>query len=67
MAGSAPSFSSRGWAASGWATFRPSRYPAQPLATTTSASYTDTTVPKDGNVYYYEVRAYDKAGNASSG
>ncbi|MFJ8446170.1 PA14 domain-containing protein [[Kitasatospora] papulosa] len=42
-------------------------YPAQPLATTTSASYTDTTVPKDGNVYYYEVRAYDKAGNASSG
>ncbi|MGV9579913.1 PA14 domain-containing protein [Streptomyces sp. NPDC003509] len=42
-------------------------YPAQPLATTTSASYTDTTVPKDGKVYYYEVRAYDKAGNASSG
>ncbi|MDF6018556.1 PA14 domain-containing protein [Streptomyces sp. JH34] len=42
-------------------------YPAQPLATTTSTSYTDTTVPKDGNVYYYEVRAYDKAGNTSSG
>jgi fibronectin type 3 domain-containing protein len=42
-------------------------YPAKPIATTTSTSYTDTTVPKDGNVYYYEVRAYDKAGNASSG
>lgn len=42
-------------------------YPTNPIATTTSTSYTDTTVPKDGNVYYYEVRAYDKAGNASSG
>ncbi|MEU6340661.1 PA14 domain-containing protein [Streptomyces sp. NPDC046977] len=42
-------------------------FPAKPLATTTSTSYTDTTVPKDGNVYYYEVRAYDKAGNTSSG
>ncbi|MFE6282906.1 PA14 domain-containing protein [Streptomyces sp. NPDC057877] len=42
-------------------------YPAQPLATTTSTSYTDTTVPKDGNVYYYEVRAYDRAGNVSAG
>ncbi|WP_274560840.1 PA14 domain-containing protein [Streptomyces spiramyceticus] len=42
-------------------------YPAKPIATTTSTSYTDTTVPKDGNVYYYEVRAYDKAGNTSSG
>ncbi|MET9587656.1 PA14 domain-containing protein [Streptomyces sp. NPDC006539] len=42
-------------------------YPAKPIATTTATSYTDTTVPKDGNVYYYEVRAYDKAGNASSG
>ncbi|OEJ59975.1 hypothetical protein BGM19_20285 [Streptomyces agglomeratus] len=42
-------------------------YPATPIATTTSTSYTDTAVPKDGNVYYYEVRAYDKAGNASSG
>lgn len=42
-------------------------YPTKPLATTTSTSYTDTTVPKDGNVYYYEVRAYDKAGNTSSG
>ncbi|MFD0316043.1 PA14 domain-containing protein [Streptomyces flavalbus] len=42
-------------------------YPAKPLATTTATSYTDTTAPKDGNVYYYEVRAYDKAGNVSSG
>ncbi|MEV6261778.1 PA14 domain-containing protein [Streptomyces sp. NPDC051784] len=44
-----------------------SAYPSAPLATTTSTSYTDTTAPKDGNFYYYEVRAYDKAGNASSG
>lgn len=42
-------------------------YPAKPIATTTATSYTDPTVPKDGDVYYYEVRAYDKAGNASSG
>ncbi|MDT9685324.1 PA14 domain-containing protein [Streptomyces sp. TRM76323] len=42
-------------------------FPAKPLATTTSTSYTDTTVPKDGNVYHYEVRAHDKAGNASPG
>jgi fibronectin type 3 domain-containing protein len=42
-------------------------FPTKPIATTTSTSYTDTTVPKDGYVYYYEVRAYDKAGNASSG
>ncbi|MFC8225795.1 PA14 domain-containing protein [Streptomyces sp. NPDC057287] len=42
-------------------------YPTKPLATTTATSWTDTTVPKDGNVYYYEVRAYDKAGNTSSG
>ncbi|WP_308798326.1 PA14 domain-containing protein [Streptomyces sp. UH6] len=41
-------------------------YPAKPLATTTSTSYTDTP-PKDGKLYYYEVRAYDKAGNVSSG
>ncbi|WP_246212734.1 PA14 domain-containing protein [Streptomyces abyssomicinicus] len=41
-------------------------YPAKPLATTTSTSYTDTP-PKDGRLYYYEVRAYDKAGNVSSG
>lgn len=42
-------------------------YPTKPLATTTATSWTDTTVPKDGNVYYYEVRAYDKASNTSSG
>ena len=42
-------------------------YPAKPIATTTSTSYTDTTVPKDGRFYYYEVRAVDKAGNVSSG
>ncbi|MFC7265350.1 fibronectin type III domain-containing protein [Streptomyces lutosisoli] len=37
------------------------------LATTTSTSYTDTTVPVTGDTYYYEVRAYDKAGNESAG
>ncbi|QFZ71881.1 cellulose 1,4-beta-cellobiosidase [Streptomyces fagopyri] len=37
-----------------------------PLATTTSTSYTDTP-PASGEVYYYEVRAYDRAGNASAG
>ncbi|MEU6662445.1 PA14 domain-containing protein [Streptomyces sp. NPDC046821] len=42
-------------------------YPAQPLATTTSTSFTDTTVPATGDVYAYEVRAYDKAGNTSAG
>ncbi|MEV0641858.1 PA14 domain-containing protein [Streptomyces sp. NPDC050619] len=42
-------------------------YGGSPLATTTSASYTDATVPKTGAVYYYEVRAYDKAGNVSAG
>jgi hypothetical protein len=41
-------------------------YPAKPLATTTSTSWTDTP-PKDGRLYYYEVRAYDKAGNVSTG
>ncbi|MEU0070733.1 PA14 domain-containing protein [Streptomyces sp. NPDC006332] len=40
---------------------------AAALATTTSTSYTDTTLPKSGASYYYEVRAYDKAGNESSG
>ncbi|QKW31176.1 cellulose 1,4-beta-cellobiosidase [Streptomyces seoulensis] len=39
----------------------------KPLATTTSASYTDASLPRTGDVYYYEVRAYDKAGNASAG
>ncbi|MEU6373494.1 PA14 domain-containing protein [Streptomyces sp. NPDC046909] len=38
-----------------------------PLATTTSTSYTDATLPVTGDAYYYEVRAYDKAGNTSSG
>ncbi|MDT0573138.1 PA14 domain-containing protein [Streptomyces sp. DSM 3412] len=38
-----------------------------PLATTTSTSYTDTGLPKSGAAYYYEVRAYDKAGNRSAG
>jgi fibronectin type 3 domain-containing protein len=37
-----------------------------PLATTTSTSYTDTP-PPTGQTYYYEVRAYDKAGNESTG
>ncbi|MFD9508142.1 fibronectin type III domain-containing protein [Streptomyces mirabilis] len=36
-------------------------------ATTTATSYTDTTVPATGDTYYYEVRAYDKAGNESTG
>ncbi|MEU5095856.1 PA14 domain-containing protein [Streptomyces sp. NPDC020996] len=40
---------------------------ATPLATTTSASYTDSTLPVTGATYYYEVRAYDKAGNVSTG
>ncbi|GHD60624.1 hypothetical protein GCM10010317_053240 [Streptomyces mirabilis] len=37
------------------------------LGTTTATSYTDTTVPATGDTYYYEVRAYDKAGNESTG
>lgn len=41
-------------------------YGTKPLATTTSTSYTDITLPKNG-AYYYEVRAYDKAGNESAG
>ncbi|MFJ6085751.1 PA14 domain-containing protein [Streptomyces sp. NPDC092369] len=36
------------------------------LAGTTATSYTDTP-PATGAVYYYEVRAYDKAGNESAG
>ncbi|MFF8451774.1 PA14 domain-containing protein [Streptomyces leeuwenhoekii] len=36
------------------------------LTTTTATSYTDTP-PKTGAVYYYEVRAVDKAGNESAG
>ncbi|MGW3409424.1 PA14 domain-containing protein [Streptomyces sp. NPDC000888] len=43
-------------------------FPAKPLATTTSTSYTDSTLPVTGEAYYYyEVRAYDKAGNESTG
>ncbi|MGW5305661.1 fibronectin type III domain-containing protein [Streptomyces griseoluteus] len=42
-------------------------YGSKPLATTTSTSYTDTTLPRNGAVYYYEVRAFDKAGNESAG
>ncbi|MGP4013177.1 PA14 domain-containing protein [Streptomyces sp. 4N124] len=38
-----------------------------PLKTTTSTSYTDSTIPKSGEQYLYEVRAYDKAGNVSAG
>ncbi len=38
-----------------------------PLATTTGTAYTDSTLPVTGQTYYYEVRAYDKAGNASTG
>ncbi|MFE5208481.1 fibronectin type III domain-containing protein [Streptomyces sp. NPDC056600] len=43
-------------------------YPTKPLAVTTASatSYTDTP-PMDGKLYYYEVRAYDKAGNTSTG
>ncbi|MER6737827.1 fibronectin type III domain-containing protein [Streptomyces puniciscabiei] len=46
-----------------------SPYPAEPLATTTTAvtAYTDTTLPKTGATCYYEVRALDKAGNESAG
>ncbi|MFJ4524636.1 PA14 domain-containing protein [Streptomyces sp. NPDC088810] len=42
-------------------------YEAAPLATTTATTYTDTTLPATGDTYYYEVRAYDKAGNESAG
>ncbi|MEU6229620.1 PA14 domain-containing protein [Streptomyces sp. NPDC047042] len=38
-----------------------------PLATTASPSYTDTNLPLTGASYFYEVRAYDKAGNESGG
>ncbi|MGW9594633.1 PA14 domain-containing protein [Streptomyces chartreusis] len=38
-----------------------------PLATTTSTTYTDSTLPVTGAGYYYEVRAVDKAGNESTG
>ncbi|MFG2130841.1 fibronectin type III domain-containing protein [Streptomyces sp. NPDC048751] len=38
-----------------------------PLARTAATSYTDTALPRTGETYYYEVRAYDKAGNESGG
>ncbi|WP_326611234.1 PA14 domain-containing protein [Streptomyces scopuliridis] len=44
-----------------------SSYGSKPLATTTATSYTDSTLPKTGAAYYYEVRAVDKAGNVSGG
>lgn len=44
-----------------------SSFGSTPLATTTSTSYTDTTLPKTGATYYYELRARDKAGNVSAG
>lgn len=37
-----------------------------PIATTTSTSYTDATLPVTGATYAYQVRAYDKAGNEST-
>ncbi|MFF0080055.1 PA14 domain-containing protein [Streptomyces canus] len=39
----------------------------KPLTTTTSTSVTDSALPVTGDTYYYEVRAYDKAGNESGG
>ncbi|MEU6650273.1 PA14 domain-containing protein [Streptomyces sp. NPDC046900] len=37
------------------------------LATTTATTYTDASLPMTGAAYYYEIRAYDKAGNESTG
>ncbi|MBT2675494.1 cellulose 1,4-beta-cellobiosidase [Streptomyces sp. ISL-14] len=44
-------------------------FPGTPLANTTTSTttYTDATLPVTGDTYYYEVRAYDKAGNVSTG
>ncbi|MET8082432.1 cellulose 1,4-beta-cellobiosidase, partial [Streptomyces sp. NPDC005303] len=42
-------------------------FPVTPLATTALTSYTDSSLPVTGEGYYYEVRAYDKAGNESGG
>ncbi|WP_327695854.1 PA14 domain-containing protein [Streptomyces sp. NBC_00459] len=45
-----------------------STFPTKPLATTTATTYTDTSLPVTGaDTYYYELRAYDKAGNESAG
>ncbi|MEV5958985.1 PA14 domain-containing protein [Streptomyces sp. NPDC051987] len=38
----------------------------KPLASTTATAYSDVP-PRTGATYYYEVRAYDKAGNQSAG
>ncbi|MFI6337688.1 PA14 domain-containing protein [Streptomyces sp. NPDC050535] len=46
---------------------RGSTFGTRPLATTTATSYTDSTLPKAGATFLYEVRAYDKAGNESAG
>ncbi|MFE9608634.1 fibronectin type III domain-containing protein [Streptomyces sp. NPDC006012] len=37
------------------------------MASTTGTSYTDATLPVTGAAYFYEIRAYDKAGNESTG
>ncbi|MFF7161154.1 PA14 domain-containing protein [Streptomyces sp. NPDC008086] len=42
-------------------------YGVTPLVTTASTTHTDATLPVTGAAYYYEVRAYDKAGNESAG
>ncbi|MDC0767559.1 PA14 domain-containing protein [Streptomyces sp. HD] len=41
-------------------------YPSKPLATTAATSWVDTP-PPTGETYYYEIRAYDRAGNESAG
>ncbi|MDX3453774.1 PA14 domain-containing protein [Streptomyces sp. ME02-8801-2C] len=40
---------------------------SRPLMTTVATTYIDTALPKTGAMYYYEVRARDKAGHDSSG
>ncbi|MGF0171256.1 PA14 domain-containing protein [Streptomyces sp. Marseille-Q5077] len=42
-------------------------YGSKPLATTTSTTYTDSTLPVTGATYFYEIRAHDRAGNESAG
>jgi fibronectin type 3 domain-containing protein len=44
-----------------------SAFGSKPLATTAATSYTDSGLPRTGDTYYYEVRAYDRAGNESAG
>ncbi|MEU1401797.1 PA14 domain-containing protein [Streptomyces sp. NPDC005728] len=43
-----------------------SAFGSRPLAAATATSYTDVP-PKTGETYYYEIRAYDRAGNESTG